>query len=509
MKMTELNSFRHQLPESRLGQSHDDIESFQQAASKCGYHPSTTKEFTLIVVTAAPRHILLGFKNRGFGKGMYNSFGGKFDHADESPEECASRELLEETNICVTPIALRNSKVGILRFTSEDDPMEMLIHAYRIHMPQKDCPLYSDIRACEEITPKWYDDWQEIPLDNMFADDSHWLVALLPSTDRPLEINGSFHFQRNSQETNTIMHYYMEMKEKPKFTLEKRLFHAIHDFKGHPPSTKEFKECFAFQNAVRSALKRKGGVELDIVIDVAGGHGALAALFLICTSATKAVVVDPARVGNGGVEWAWKRDFFSNKELVYRPECLRTGLPAELKDALSTTSPERILVVACHACQHLSEETLDIACRYGVHVAVMPCCQKDLSEGGSWKATSKNLLIPIGPTMDLLLAGKMMASKNYDVRMKVIDSKITPQNRVIICQALSGDVTSSNRSSNVEAAHAKLQSAYRRAHDEKASPETEDKRIIGGRQNNVYPAFYLGVGFLAGALFAASSLRKR
>lgn len=44
-------------------------------------------------------------------------------------------------------------------------------------------------------------------------------------------------------------------------------------------------------------------------------------------------------------------------------------------------SPFRILVVACHACQHLTDETLEIACSYGVHAAVLSCCQKDLSGG--------------------------------------------------------------------------------------------------------------------------------
>lgn len=32
----------------------------------------------------------------------------------------------------------------------------------------------------------------------------------------------------------------------------------------------------------------------------------------------------------------------------------------------------RVLVVACHACQHLAEEVLDIAARFGAHVCVMP-----------------------------------------------------------------------------------------------------------------------------------------
>lgn len=214
-QMTDESAFRRQLPEPRLGQSHPNLESFTRAAYNHEYVPSETKEFTLVVVTASPRHILLGVKNRGFGEGMYNCFGGKFHHPDESPEECATRELLEETNISVTPMTMRNSKVGTLRYTFEGDPVEMVMHLYRIHMPQKDCPEYSNVRGCEEITPEWVDDWLDIPLDQMFADDSHWLVPLLlSSTDRPLEIHGRFHYQRDCQKTNTVLHYYVDMKEK-------------------------------------------------------------------------------------------------------------------------------------------------------------------------------------------------------------------------------------------------------------------------------------------------------
>lgn len=492
-------SFRHRLPESRLGQSHADMKSFMQAASRHQYCPTKTKEYTLVVVTASPCHILLGHKNRGFGMGMYNSFGGKFD-PDESPEDCASRELFEETNIPIDSVSMRNSKVGILRFTSEEDPVEMLIHLFRIHKPSKDCIEYSDVRPCDEMTPQWFDDWSEIPLDNMFADDSHWLVTLL-SSDRPLEINGRFHFQKNCEKTNTIIHYCMTVNEKPKFTMEQRLFHAIHDNQIHSPTVKEFKECFAFQNIVRSAFSSKRATKIiwDIVIDVAGGHGALAAFFLIFTTAQKAVVVDPAVVGNGGVERAWKQDFFRDKQLLYRAECLRTGLPAELENALKVTSPDRVLVVACHACQHLSQETLEIASRYRVHAAVMPCCQKDLSEGNVWKQTSKQMSIPVGHTMDLLLAGKMMAFEKYSVRMKLMDPKITPQNRIIICQALNGDITDPNHKSSVNTAHAKLTQAYKRAHHEQAPPRRGKRQDFGLFEAST-PALYLGVGFLAGIL---------
>ena len=79
-----------------------------------------------------------------------------------------------------------------------------------------------EIRDCEEITPQWFESFDDVPLDNMFADDSLWLTALLAkkaatSTNNavgpPLVINGSYHFANNCEETNTILHYYMDVKD--------------------------------------------------------------------------------------------------------------------------------------------------------------------------------------------------------------------------------------------------------------------------------------------------------
>jgi hypothetical protein len=58
--------------------------------------------------------------------------------------------------------------------------------------------------------PEWMDDWCKIPLNHMFADDSHWLTTLIVSSES-LQINGWYHFQENCQETNTIIHYYMDV----------------------------------------------------------------------------------------------------------------------------------------------------------------------------------------------------------------------------------------------------------------------------------------------------------
>lgn len=243
--------------------------------------------------------------------------------------------------------------------------------------------------------------------------------------------------------------------------MERRLFHELHENGINTPSIKEFKEAIAFVNRTRNLYDPR---KIDVVLDVAGGHGALAALYLIFTSAGEAVVLDPADVGNGAVTRAWGKFFRSSQRLRYRHECLRTGLPEELESALCHVSPERVLVVACHACQHLSEEVLDIACRYGVQVAVMPCCQRDVS-GGSWKALSRRLQVPFAVVSDLLLAGRTMALNSledrYETRMKVIDASITPQNRVICLRrraSLDGMVESRSL------AHTKLERAYKSAH---------------------------------------------
>ena len=254
-------------------------------------------------------------------------------------------------------------------------------------------------------------------------------------------------------------------------TLERRLFHALHSSQVKNPSIKEFKECWAFSKAVQTCFSKDN---IEIVLDVAGGHGALGALLLLSLPTTiKSIIIDPAKV-NGGVELAWGK-FYSTtvkrKELTYRHECLRSGLRKELDHALNVlgVSPKRILVVACHACQHLSDETLEIACEHGVHVTVMPCCQKDLT-GGSFKAFGKQLSMNIGVVMDILAAGKVMSWNNgkksrvkYQVKMKLIDDKITPQNRIILCKAKDLDDDDLEQE-KIKIAHERLTRAYHKAH---------------------------------------------
>jgi 8-oxo-dGTP pyrophosphatase MutT (NUDIX family) len=492
--------FRHVMPPSRLGTSHSSLDSYQKAVAP--FHPEKSKHYTLIVVTEPHRQrILLGLKLRGFGKGMYNSFGGKVEEGEDL-DECAARELEEETGISVERQHMSKCHVGLLRFTFEDSDTEMVVHLYRIQVSTSkndnddDSILYVDsnvIRPCDEIVPQWWDNWYDIPLDNMFADDSLWLTRLLesPNGEKNLWIEGHFHFEPGGQEVNTNRHYFLRFKR----TLEQQLFHQLHVNRIHNPSIKEFKESFALAKMLQSFFQKD---DIQVVVDVAGGHGALAALLLILLpTVEEAVVLDPANVGKGSVQRAWG-SFYEKKTSTCRHECLRTGLPKELE----RLKQKNVLVVACHACQHLSEEILKISCGFGVSVAVMPCCQKDASPGSSWKAASKNLGIPVEKVMDILLAGKVMglswqSKRNaYDVRMKLIDEAITPQNRVVMCRHLKN----SNRST--DEAHEKLKRIYKKAHENNGrNLDWVGEQIICGKS--------LAIGLFVGLVLSLTLVKRR
>ena len=221
------SKFRFRLPPSRLGQAHPSFASFEDAV-RSHHTVTSTKEFSMVVVTepAPIRRILLGEKQRGFGKGFHGSFGGKVEPG-ESGLDTAVRELEEETGIAAPPTSLRS--IGDIRFTFQDTEEEMLVHVYRLNVRLRSSDTESistgdrslltigtsDIRPCDEIVPEWFDDWYGIPLDNMFADDSLWLTELLESDENDkMEIDGWFHFQEGgAQEVNTILHCCMDKRQ--------------------------------------------------------------------------------------------------------------------------------------------------------------------------------------------------------------------------------------------------------------------------------------------------------
>ncbi|KAL4251953.1 Oxidized purine nucleoside triphosphate hydrolase [Abortiporus biennis] len=119
--------------------------------------------------------ILLGYKKRGIGQGLFNGFGGKVE-AGETPAEAAVRELREEAGI---DAPLR--QIGMLSFKVED--VEEAFHI-DIFMAEEHT---GTIIETEEMRPQWFstttqtdgDILPPIPYENMWADDIFWLPLLL------------------------------------------------------------------------------------------------------------------------------------------------------------------------------------------------------------------------------------------------------------------------------------------------------------------------------------------
>ncbi len=126
-------------------------------------------------------NILLALKKRGFGEGLWNGVGGK-SKSQESVIEAAKRECLEE--IFVTPIEL--SSVARFKFTSPDND-DLLVDVFF-------CQKWDgEPKESEEMRPQWFN-VEDIPFDQMWPDDSHWLPRVLAGE----KLEGTFNFDSNN-----------------------------------------------------------------------------------------------------------------------------------------------------------------------------------------------------------------------------------------------------------------------------------------------------------------------
>lgn len=113
-------------------------------------------------------HICLGLKKRGFGAGNWNGYGGKLEE-DEGLSAAAVREIEEEAQVYVGEQHLE--KVALVEFIFEDGK-HLQVHIYFARV------WTGDPTETEEMMPKWFT-FDEIPYDNMWADDRHWLPRTL------------------------------------------------------------------------------------------------------------------------------------------------------------------------------------------------------------------------------------------------------------------------------------------------------------------------------------------
>ena len=248
--------FAHTLPPSKLGTSHPNLDSFLAAVRDAPSHMNDEDKIdkqeelsTLIILTnTQKRTILLGKKLRGFGTGKYNGFGGRLESAsiDPSPAHGAQRELMEEANISIPLEIFESGSVGVLTFSFQDrKQFSMVVHLFHVDVQLKgeEDMIYVDsnngeqscdntkgsgfvidpkcIQKCDEMIPEWFE-WSNVPLHKMFADDSVWLTHFLSSLDMgdskrkknqdsPMQLNGWFHFGPGGDDSNQILHYFLDV----------------------------------------------------------------------------------------------------------------------------------------------------------------------------------------------------------------------------------------------------------------------------------------------------------
>jgi len=130
--------------------------------------------------------VLLQKKSKGlFGADRWNGVGGKLK-PNETPEECVKREVFEETSLKVLGLRFH----GILNFYFGDrkEPL-WIVYVFSTRTFE------GEPRSGEEGELRWFG-FEEIPYDEMWQDDRHWLPLLLEGKS----FEGDFYFDRDGRE---------------------------------------------------------------------------------------------------------------------------------------------------------------------------------------------------------------------------------------------------------------------------------------------------------------------
>ncbi|MEM2935605.1 MAG: 8-oxo-dGTP diphosphatase [Candidatus Bathyarchaeia archaeon] len=130
--------------------------------------------------------LLLQKKSKGlFGEGKWNGVGGKLE-PNESPEACVTREVFEETGLKASNIKFH----GVLNFYFGDrNELDWVVYIFSTKVFE------GEPKAGGEGDLKWFA-FKDIPYDEMWQDDEHWLPLLLEDKS----FQGNFYFDEEGKE---------------------------------------------------------------------------------------------------------------------------------------------------------------------------------------------------------------------------------------------------------------------------------------------------------------------
>lgn len=114
------------------------------------------------------KRILLKKATRAISKGKWNGPGGKIE-PNETPEESAKREVLEETGLIVENL----KRHGIINFYNDGgEEISFIVHVFSTNS------FSGEIISTEEGEVRWFD-IDKMPRDEMWDDDNYWLQFVL------------------------------------------------------------------------------------------------------------------------------------------------------------------------------------------------------------------------------------------------------------------------------------------------------------------------------------------
>ena len=111
----------------------------------------------------------------------------------ESPEDCAIREVKEETGLTVKNLR----RHGVLQFYAGSEEPDWTVHVFSADS------FRGEVRERDEGPVRWFDA-EEIPYDKMWEDDAHWLPLVLQGRS----FGGSFYF---TEDWKRLVNYHLEI----------------------------------------------------------------------------------------------------------------------------------------------------------------------------------------------------------------------------------------------------------------------------------------------------------
>jgi 8-oxo-dGTP pyrophosphatase MutT (NUDIX family) len=167
--------------------------------------PKSVQQATLCFLVRQDE-VLLAFKKRGFGVGLWNGVGGKVQEG-ESLALAARREAFEEIGVHVSVA----EEVALLHFYFPQDPEKQDwnqdVHVFLVK------EWLGEPKETEEMRPKWFKSYR-LGYLSMWADDKYWLPRVLDGE----RVEGWFAFDADN---NVIAHKVANVEEGGDFSSQR------------------------------------------------------------------------------------------------------------------------------------------------------------------------------------------------------------------------------------------------------------------------------------------------